>query len=544
MTPRHPSKHDQARRLGGGEMMFADEWSIREKGFCSPEIEDYRSRVEREFLRFSRAPQERLSWLTIIADPLVVEPGDHGEAVAKSLRDMERKLIARCRRSLRGMKIRGVHEVDVLAPSACRIGRHKADLLRTLGVDVATVASDRRILVPHLHCIVDRADHTPERLAEQMKAEFPGPWRTFAKPLFSDRPLSENLKSLAGYCTKMKAAYSDAWAGRSTKYVEVYENIWIDTLRMTLSSIGLDDLYFSHGGGRLPASDLSLTAVAENGRNPGSRGRLTGNERAVAPRTSLVENVCGDAGEKLNVINAQSLRYRAKLQHLQRSIAALDFADVTLWLPDSRSKIGLVHSSFEPDFSQSPDHLSIRFGVNRASHAACATPLAPISLKGIWEGADDPFLSCGDSNRDDRRLRARRWGTGEREVRVPGTFGRHDARTGGSRRYRVGLRPSPRSPNRPARVAEHASWRICQRTHRSKQAQLSIGRSVVCWGQNIIDVCSVRSRKIEHAARDCAEQQLRRGGPVSERRIRRTLHRRERGDDRVAPSRWRRTCRT
>lgn len=292
MTPRHPSKHDQARRLGGGEMMFADEWSIREKGFCSPEIEDYRSRVEREFLRFSRAPQERLSWLTIIADPLVVEPGDHGEAVAKSLRDMERKLIARCRRSLRGMKIRGVHEVDVLAPSACRIGRHKADLLRTLGVDVATAASDFRILVPHLHCIVDRADHTPERLAEQIKAEFPGPWRTLAKPLHADRDLRSNLESLSSYCTKMKVAYSDAWAGRTTKYADFYESSWIETVRSTLTSIGLQNLYFSHGCAGLPFDATSSTAASRKPANLRLAACSTGNETDAIDCTEAAVGGC------------------------------------------------------------------------------------------------------------------------------------------------------------------------------------------------------------------------------------------------------------
>jgi hypothetical protein len=273
-----PPTHDHVRRQGGGGMMVTDEWSISDKGLWSPEIEDYRGRVEREFLKFSRAPQERLSWLTIIADALVVEPGDHGDAVAQSMRDMKRKLIARCRRSMPGMTIRGVFEVDVLAASACRIGRHKADLLRTLGVDVATVASDHRILVPHLHCIVDRADHTPERLAEQMKAEFPGPWRTLAAPLHSHRLLSNNLKSLAGYCTKMKVAYSDAWACRTTKYADIYEAPWVDTVRLSLSSIGLDNLYFSHGGGALPVSGTSLTAAAENPANLRLTACSTGSE--------------------------------------------------------------------------------------------------------------------------------------------------------------------------------------------------------------------------------------------------------------------------
>ena len=259
-------------------MMFADDWSIKDKGFGSLEIERYRARVEREFLRFCRAPQERLSWLTIIGEPLVVEPGDHGEAVAQRLRGMERKLIARCRRSLPGMKIRGVHEVDVLAPSACRTGRHQADLLRSLGVDVATVASEHRILIPHLHCIVDRADHTPERLADEMKAEFPGPWRTLAKPLHADSSLRSNLESLSSYSTKMKVAYSDAWAGRTTKYADVYEPAWVDTVRSILISIGLENLYFSHGCTGLPSDDPSLTAASENPANLRLTACSTGSE--------------------------------------------------------------------------------------------------------------------------------------------------------------------------------------------------------------------------------------------------------------------------
>lgn len=147
-----------------------------------------------------------------------------------------------------------------------------------LGVDVGTVATEKRILIPHLHCVVDRSGHGSARLADQMRAEFPGPWRTLVKPLFTDRSLRDNLESLARYCTKMKVAYSDAWTGRTTKYVDTYEADWVDTVRLTLGTVGLENVYFSHGCAGLPIDQASLTAAPENSANLRPLAGLTGSE--------------------------------------------------------------------------------------------------------------------------------------------------------------------------------------------------------------------------------------------------------------------------
>lgn len=294
-----------------------NDWTIRDKALQSQEIDRYRGRVEREFLRFARAPQERLSFVTIIGEPLVVEAGNHGDSVADALAQIERKLIARCRRSLPGMKIRGVHEVDVLAPNACRIGKHKGDLLRSLGVDVGTVTTEKRILIPHLHCVVDRSGHDSGRLADQMRAEFPGPWRTLVKPLFTDRSLRDNLESLAGYCTKMKVAYCDAWTGRTTKYADLYEANWVETVRLTLGTVGLENLYFSHGCAGLPIDEASLTAAPENSEILRPSALSTGSEVGAIDHgetigdgsdgTIALHGCCGDAEMQSGRLDARGV---------------------------------------------------------------------------------------------------------------------------------------------------------------------------------------------------------------------------------------------
>jgi hypothetical protein len=232
-------------------------WSVGpDKGLHAPEIETLRIDAHRAFAQLVRVPAERLMWMTIIGSAIVVEPGDHSHAVAAALQDIERKLVSRSRRRLPGLRIRGVHEVDVLTLSR-HMGPHKIALLGALGVDVPALRSalddddrrhEQRVLVPHLHCVIDLAQHTSRKVSEELRAEFPGVWRTLGKSLYVHRTIAENLRTLASYATKLKVAYSDSLGERPTKFGTLYEPEWRDSFVSTLQAIGLSNLLFRHGG--------------------------------------------------------------------------------------------------------------------------------------------------------------------------------------------------------------------------------------------------------------------------------------------------------
>ena len=247
---------NEVHRLGGAQTNV-NTWSVGlDKGLHAPEIEALRIDAHRSFAQFVRVPPERLMWMTIIGSAIVVEPGDHSHAVVAALQDIERRLVLRSRRRLPGLRIRGVHEVDMLTLSH-HMGPHKIALLGALGIDVVALRSalddddrrqQRRVLVPHLHCVIDLAQHTSRKVSEELRAEFPGVWRTLGKSLYGHRTIAENLRSLASYSTKLKVAYSDSLGGRPTKFGTLYEPEWRDSFVGTLQAIGLSNLLFRHGG--------------------------------------------------------------------------------------------------------------------------------------------------------------------------------------------------------------------------------------------------------------------------------------------------------
>lgn len=241
----------------GGDQSNVSKWSVGlDKGLHSSDIEKFRIDAHRAFAKFVRVPHERLMWMTIISAAIVVRPADHSDVVAATLRDMERKLISRCRRRFPGLRIRGVHEIDVLSLSR-HMGPHKVALLRDLGVDVpalhATLDNDdrqheQRILIPHMHCVIDLAEHSSRKVADELHAEFPGAWRILGKSLHAHRTIPQNLERLASYSTKFKVAYSDCLGDRATKFGTLYEVEWRESIVITLQAIGLGNLLFRYGG--------------------------------------------------------------------------------------------------------------------------------------------------------------------------------------------------------------------------------------------------------------------------------------------------------
>jgi hypothetical protein len=193
--------------------------------------------------------------MTIIGDALVVTLGDHSKVVEKAITEVEAKVRSRCRRKLPGLRVRGVHEIDVIAPAVGHLGAHKVQTLARLGIDLSAVRADQRVLLVHLHCLIDCGQHLPDKVAEELRAEFPGSRRIMGKPLEAGRSVLENVARLASYSAKLKVAYCTAWGGVQTKYHELYEPEWVETMRQTLGTIGLDRLLFLHGD--LVAGDLT-----------------------------------------------------------------------------------------------------------------------------------------------------------------------------------------------------------------------------------------------------------------------------------------------
>jgi hypothetical protein len=232
------------------------------KGLVAPEIEELRRNTLQAYMQFRRVPHDRLIWLTIISAAIVVTPGNHSSHLASTVWETEEKIIARCRRRLPGLRIRGVHEVDLLTPSA-HMGAHKVKMLKSLGVDAAFERdagnikhdddrdgqhqSATRILLPHFHAIVDRREHSAAKVAEEFRSAFPGSWRTLGKSLYSHQTVAFNLSNLAGYSTKMKVAYNDSMGDRNTKFFNLYEPEWRDSIIDTLQTFGTDRLLYQYG---------------------------------------------------------------------------------------------------------------------------------------------------------------------------------------------------------------------------------------------------------------------------------------------------------
>lgn len=241
-----PSSDDQ-RRHGGGQASVCN-WPVgADKGLTGTEIDRWRAGVDQAFRRLSRVPRPQLLWMTIIGSAIVVTAGDHSEIVKSAISDLETKVRSRCRRKLSGMRIRGVHEIDILAPTTHHLGAHKRATLERLSVTIGDIRRDERVLLVHLHCVIDIGHHRAEKVRAEFAAEFSGPWRTLGKPINGDGSVADNVSRLSSYSSKLKVAYADAWAGRRTKFGSLYEPEWIQTFRSTVAGIGLDALTFQHG---------------------------------------------------------------------------------------------------------------------------------------------------------------------------------------------------------------------------------------------------------------------------------------------------------
>lgn len=220
----------------------------RDKGLISTEIMQLKRDARREFLALNRVPHKRLAWLTILIGAKVVNRGPQSQVVAPMLDEFRRKFVSRCGWGLPGIRVRGVFEIDILHRFQAGDKTHKQAALNAMGVDVSLVRSDQRILVPHLHAVVDLRQFSRKHFTNCLTVEFPGSWRVLAKPLLQDGTVRENLTNLASYSSKLKVAYSDSAPDRATRFDNLYEPEWKNALQEMIEGVGLPSLLFRHGG--------------------------------------------------------------------------------------------------------------------------------------------------------------------------------------------------------------------------------------------------------------------------------------------------------
>ena len=246
------SKKNLARKKETGEHECAD-WKVGPTHHLeSEDITRWRATTIRNYVRFCRVPYENLLWMTIIHNAIETTHTAGPFSVSEIIEEAEAGIASRCRRKLPGIRIRGVHEIDVVRYGN-HASSHKMRLMEDFGIDLTPSRSEEekgRIVIPHLHCVIDIDRYHPSRVREEFAAQFPGYKRTFATKLHSFRPVKDNLETLGQYSTKLKLAYSNAWNTRQTKFGDPYEPEWISYIVMSLSHHGLDNLNFSYGCNR------------------------------------------------------------------------------------------------------------------------------------------------------------------------------------------------------------------------------------------------------------------------------------------------------
>ncbi len=186
-----------------------------------------------------RTPRERLSFATVIIDAIVVDSSTDPvplvrTVVANFKRDW-RKSFATSGYVKRGTRYHGNVEIDLLRPDLLG-GENKRRLLTELGIDIGHLKEDERILLVHYHAVVDAKGHQ-EGYRKAVAAAFPGHRRVLIRSIYETRTVAENLADLAGYMTKMRFRYSQAYEGTKTKFCDDYEPDWHQWFREFISDL-------------------------------------------------------------------------------------------------------------------------------------------------------------------------------------------------------------------------------------------------------------------------------------------------------------------
>lgn len=233
----------------------------------------WRKAVKSAYLTMARTPRDWLRWITVILDVRVVtltdNPSDDIGAVVECLRQDWRACAMRSGYIKRGTRWAGVVEIDLVHPRLLG-GAAKRDLIGKLGgVDPATLTADQRLIITHLHVVVDCRGHpSPAILEKDIRAQWPGPRRVHSAKIKPDGTVADNLERLASYSTKLKFQYSQSWEGKNTKFFTAHEPEWKVWMQRLLDNVGLTKFVFASVTSRAAECPfLNEKTVAAQGNN-------------------------------------------------------------------------------------------------------------------------------------------------------------------------------------------------------------------------------------------------------------------------------------
>lgn len=227
------------------------------------DINEWRQSVTADYLTMARAPRDRLRWTTLILAVRVVrlgdDPSDEVISIIEQLPDELRACAMQSGFLKRGTRWAGVVEIDLVHPRLLG-GAAKRDLIGILaGIDPDTLTADQRLIVVHLHAVVDSKGHTkPDKFADDMRKCWPGPRRVHSASIWTEGTVAENLTRLASYSTKLWNHYSEAWEGRATRRLMAREPEWTAWMHRLHDAIGLPNMVVSSVSSRAaqcPRSD-------------------------------------------------------------------------------------------------------------------------------------------------------------------------------------------------------------------------------------------------------------------------------------------------
>jgi hypothetical protein len=202
------------------------------------------------YLTMARAPRERLRWITLILAVRVIRLGDDpAHEVANIIEQLPDELRACAMASgfiKRGTRWAGVVEIDLLHPRLLG-GAVKRDLISLLaGVDPDTLTPDQRVIVVHLHGVIDCKGHlTPDKFLKDARRWWPGARRVHSASIWTEGTVTENLERLASYSTKLRFQYSQSWDGTKTKFFMPYEPAWKAWMHRLHDNLGLSNMIIS-----------------------------------------------------------------------------------------------------------------------------------------------------------------------------------------------------------------------------------------------------------------------------------------------------------
>lgn len=245
-------------------------------------IETFKDVVATHIGVMSRTPRNRLKFVTPIIAALVVRlDEDVTDKVRKVVADHQsewRNIMmgsGRIRRDT-GSRWAGSIEFDLLHPRMLG-GAHKRELMKALGVDLDALSLDHRILVVHSHIVVDLRGHDLGDLDRALRTQWQGPRRVHIESIRATGTVAENLSRIAGYVTKMRMQYSEAWEGGRTRYLCAFEPAWRRYISDLYRNVGLENLVVSN----VRAQRVKSTPMKQKTLMPKGIGGVDGDQQLI-----------------------------------------------------------------------------------------------------------------------------------------------------------------------------------------------------------------------------------------------------------------------